>query len=200
MEKQFDLHWTSFSCNVLRSDSKRELTQVWGVWRAWGTLHLEHNCKLICEPCNRFTEQGPTQKYTPSFKNQSWIQKSTPLRVVLDPNPPTLHAFWGLITLIAVPRSVQRLWYYFEIFWNPQKLEDLKHNKIFHVLKRSLWINLFKYGFAKPPGGAPFIKIENHMRLQQTLKTPYIQFFFFCKVKQYMYNLNDKTTSVNMYT
>ena len=45
-------------------------------------------------------------------------------------------------------------------------------------------------------GVAPFTKSKN--RVQHTKKNPIYKFF--CKIKQYKYNFNDKNASDNMYT
>ena len=47
-------------------------------------------------------------------------------------------------------------------------------------------------------GGAPFIRNQEPMRSQYTLKTP-IYKFSLVKSNKYIYNFGDKTTSDNMY-
>lgn len=48
-------------------------------------------------------------------------------------------------------------------------------------------------------GGAPLIWTKNHVRLQHTLETPYVQVLF-CRIKGYIHNFDDKSTRDNMYT
>ena len=49
------------------------------------------------------------------------------------------------------------------------------------------------------PGVASIMQTKNHVRLHQTMKTPYIQDLF-CKIKRYTYNLHDWNISSNMCT